>query len=482
MRNKNLTTEVLMLRYLVEHPQSYPDLNVKADFSEPETRKAFQAIRKYQKPISAEELATDIGVPLTEKIFDRPITNNPDKIYTDVIKYSIVRYAYNNNRDDIISAIIEEITNDDGTVDITWTDWFEKATIPDVSSKLQQLNEQKHEADKKVINYCRGGLTNIIKTFDMENEDVEPETFIIDGIMTDRNIGNIIGQSKAGKSYFVEELAFCLENGIPWGGREVKQTHCILLDFELTKYKLKTRFLKLFEKYKELYPEKELKRPEIVCMLDYRTQLNLSVYNLIDYLREYKTEHPETEVAILDPFYLWFDGDDENNNDQVKECLMKFMPLKSEGWSIIYTHHTPRITSKNKDRMDNPLTSGAGASAHGRLVDFAIGLATNDYDSYKCYYRGREGDGSVNFRRDGVGFFRYDATQDSEYKPITKEEAEEIKDCLMSKRKDKGKIRLDSLIEKFPNLRNKKLSELEAYGLVITEINGRKFLRTRDGF
>ena len=41
MRNKNLTTEVLMLRYLVEHPQSYPDLNVKADFSEAETRKAF---------------------------------------------------------------------------------------------------------------------------------------------------------------------------------------------------------------------------------------------------------------------------------------------------------------------------------------------------------------------------------------------------------------------------------------------------------
>lgn len=132
--------------------------------------------------------------------------------------------------------------------------------------------------------------------------------------------------------------------------------------------------------------------------------------------------------------------------------------------------------------MDNPLTSGAGASAHGRLVDFAIGLATNDYDSYKCYYRGREGDGSVNFRRDRVGFFDYDATQDSEYKPITKEEADEVKAYLDSKRQDKGKIRLDDFKRKYPNLKDKKLSELEAFGLVITKINGKSYLRTRDGF
>lgn len=132
--------------------------------------------------------------------------------------------------------------------------------------------------------------------------------------------------------------------------------------------------------------------------------------------------------------------------------------------------------------MDNPLTSGAGASAHGRLVDFAIGLATNDYDSYKCYYRGREGDGSVNFRRDGTGFFTYDATQDSEYKPITKEEADEVKKILSEKRQDKGKIRIDRLFDKLPNLKGKKLSELEAYGLVLTDIDGKKFLRTREGF
>lgn len=481
MRNSNLMTETLMLRYLIDNPQSYKDLNPKVDFSTEDTKKAFLAIRKFDRKITPEELSVEIGNDATEEIFSVPVTINPDKVYTDIIKYSVIRYAYREQRTDIIGQIFEEIDNDDETTDTVWTDWFSNASIIDISAKLNQLNIEKVEKDKKIINLCRGGLTSIIKPFDMDNEEVEPENFIIEGIMTDNNIGNIIGQSKAGKSYFVEELAFCLENGIPWGGREVRQAHCILLDFELTKHKLKTRFKKLFDKYSKLYPDKKLKKPVVVDMLNYMTKLNLSVYNLIDYLREYKTEDPDVEVAILDPFYLWFDGDDENNNDQVKECLMKFMPLKSEGWSIIYTHHTPRVSNKSQ-RETNPLTSGAGASAHGRLVDFAIGLTTSDGESYVSYYRGRERDGHINFRRTGDGYFQYDATEDSEYEPITKEEAQQIKELLNSKRQDKGKMRIDRLIEKMPELKGKKLNELASYGLVIEKIEGKNWLRTRNGF
>lgn len=481
MRNSNLMTEILMLRYLIDNPQSYKDLNPKVDFSTEDTKKAFLAIRKFDRKITPEELSVEIGNDATEEIFSVPVTINPDKVYTDIIKYSVIRYAYREQRTDIIGQIFEEIDNDDETTDTVWTDWFSNASIIDISAKLNQLNIEKVEKDKKIINLCRGGLTSIIKPFDMDNEEVEPENFIIDGIMTDNNIGNIIGQSKAGKSYFVEELAFCLENGIPWGGREVRQAHCILLDFELTKHKLKTRFNKLFDKYSKLYPDKQLKKPVVVDMLNYMTKLNLSVYNLIDYLREYKTEDPDVEVAILDPFYLWFDGDDENNNDQVKECLMKFMPLKSEGWSIIYTHHTPRISNKSQ-RETNPLTSGAGASAHGRLVDFAIGLKTNDYESYVSYYKGRERDGHINFRRTKDGFFQYDATEDSEYEPITKEEAEQIKELLNSKRQDKGKMRIDDLLNKLPELKGKKLDDINNYGLVSEKIKNRVYIRTREGF
>lgn len=373
MKLSNEMTEKLMLRYLVENPQDYKDLNVKLDFSHPATKLAFTAIRNNENPITREELISAIGEDNARAILNLPVPKNPDQVYTDIIKYSVIRRAYKMERKDIINEFTEEKDTEELT-ETVWTDWFIKANISDITEVLNRLNEEKHESDRSIINICRGGLTSIIKPFDWQNKKVEPESFIIDGIMTNNNIGNIIGQSKAGKSYFVEELAFCLENGIEWGGRQVRQAHCILLDFELTEYKIQTRMEKLFDKYHERYPDMEFKSPVILNMLDYRTKYNLSVYNIIEYLREYKLDDPDVEVAILDPFYLWFDGEDENNNDQVKDCLSKFLPLKSEGWSIIYTHHTPRIDSKNKKRLENPLTSGAGASAHGRMVDFSISL------------------------------------------------------------------------------------------------------------
>ena len=56
MRNSNLMTEILMLRYLIDNPQSYKDLNPKVDFSTEDTKKAFLAIRKFDRKITPEEL------------------------------------------------------------------------------------------------------------------------------------------------------------------------------------------------------------------------------------------------------------------------------------------------------------------------------------------------------------------------------------------------------------------------------------------
>lgn len=50
--------------------------------------------------------------------------------------------------------------------------------------------------------------------------------------MMECNIGNIIGASKQGKSYFIEEMLFCIENGLPWAGRKTVQTtvFCLILN------------------------------------------------------------------------------------------------------------------------------------------------------------------------------------------------------------------------------------------------------------
>ena len=43
-------------------------------------------------------------------------------------------------------------------------------------------------------------------------------------------------------------------------------------------------------------------------------------------------------------------------------------------------------------------------------------------------------------------------------------------------------MRIDRLIEKMPELKGKKLDELASYGLVIEKIEGKNWLRTRNGF
>ena len=399
-----------MLRYLAEHPQEYPDLNVKLDFSKKDSQKIFTKIRDYQNAISAEEFAVFAGTDVADWFYQIGIPNNPDALYKELIKRSILRKARDDNRDDILNVCLEEQdipeSNETQTV---LTDWFESADIPDIAIKLGELNTQKAESDKKILKCCRGGLMSMIKPFDLEHESVEDEKYIINGVMMERNIGNVIGASKQGKSYFIEEMLFCIENGLPWAGREVTQQHCVLIDFELTKFKLKTRYQKLLDKYARLYPDREFRRFTIVPMIEYWGRSSITLDTIIAWIQEYVSSNPDTKVIALDPFYRWFDGENENDNTEVRKCLEKFIPLKNDGLTFIYAHHTCK-----GGRNDNPLESGCGASCHGRVVDFALGLKGSNEKGFNVILRGREDNTEITMRRDSYGFFQYDATADSE--------------------------------------------------------------------
>ena len=152
------------------------------------------------------------GTDTADWFYQIGIPNNPDALYKELIKRSILRKARDDNRDDILNVCLEEQdipeSNETQTV---LTDWFESADIPDIAIKLGELNTQKAESDKKILKYCRGGLMSMIKPFDLEHESVEDEKYIINGVMMERNIGNVIGASKQGKSYFIEEMLFCMQ-------------------------------------------------------------------------------------------------------------------------------------------------------------------------------------------------------------------------------------------------------------------------------
>ena len=246
-----------------------------------------------------------------------------------------------------------------------------------------------------------------IETFDLETTEVEEERYIIDGLLMENNLAYLTGAAKTGKSFMLEEMLFCIENGLPWQGRDGLQTHCILIDFELTKAKLVKRWRKLKEKYAELYPGYPFRAYDCVSMVGSWGTGSVTLDIVIEFVRDMKKRSPGLGVVALDPFYRFAEGD-ENSNEDVQETISKLMPLKQE-MTVIYTHHT----KKNSTDRD-PLTNGSGAGSHGRAADICMSLSGDNAKGFELKYSGREDYGSITLWRDAYGFFLYDATKDSE--------------------------------------------------------------------
>lgn len=56
--------------------------------------------------------------------------------------------------------------------------------------------------------------------------------YLIEGLLPDRSIGLLVGDSGLGKSALTYQMAICVASGIPFLGRQVKQGRVLCLDFE----------------------------------------------------------------------------------------------------------------------------------------------------------------------------------------------------------------------------------------------------------
>ena len=100
------------------------------------------------------------------------------------------------------------------------------------------------------------------------------------------------------------------------------------------------------EKYQTIYPDRELKMFDICLMVD--NWQKQSVDSILRAIKQYKEKNPETKLIGLDPFYRFFDGDNENDNVQVGDCIGKIAGYKQYGLSFIYSHHASKIGTKEK--------------------------------------------------------------------------------------------------------------------------------------
>ncbi len=59
-----------------------------------------------------------------------------------------------------------------------------------------------------------------------------PERFLIDGLIAERSLGLVVGESGLGKSPLMYQIALCAAAGIPFLGAAVQQARVLYLDFE----------------------------------------------------------------------------------------------------------------------------------------------------------------------------------------------------------------------------------------------------------
>ncbi len=78
---------------------------------------------------------------------------------------------------------------------------------------------------KKWSVYSHGDLKQRCK-------ELSSDKYLIEGLLPDRSLGLLVGDSGLGKSALVYQMAVCIAAGIPFLGRAVKQGRVLCLDFE----------------------------------------------------------------------------------------------------------------------------------------------------------------------------------------------------------------------------------------------------------
>ena len=287
--------------------------------------------------------------------------------------------------------------------------------------------------------------------------------------LQENNLAYLTGAAKTGKSFMLEEMLFCIENGIPWQGREVVQTHCLLIDFELTKAKLVKRWRKLKEKYSALYPGLPLRPYGCVSMVGSWGTNNVTLDSIVEFVKDMRRTAPTLGVVALDPFYRFVEGD-ENSNEDVQETINKLMPLKQR-MTVIYTHHTKK-NSTDKD----PLTNGSGAGSHGRAADISMGLSGENSKGFHLRYSGREDLGCITLKRDDYGFFVYDADKETSSEFATELDEDTLKEIVeyVSDRT----VTMSAFRKKFGNI---DYDVLRSHGYVVEKSSGNYKIRKRTG-
>jgi hypothetical protein len=164
--------------------------------------------------------------------------------------------------------------------------------------------------------------------------------YLIEGLLFDRSIGLLVGDSGLGKSALVYQMAVCVASGIPFLDRAVKQGRVLCLDFE-------NGLAQVDQMLDSLYQHLGLsKQPDELFLWnvnDCQPKYGQSGHTALDIIRDVKP----TFVTIDSLGGLY--PDIEEKNSIANRCLAQLRKLiKDCGTSTLSIHHIKKPSDDSR--------------------------------------------------------------------------------------------------------------------------------------
>ena len=380
---KDLHTEIKVLRHLQDYPKDFPALK-KNDFSS-DTAKAFEKIRLFNDSIGNDDLAACCGNNLAQLIVATD-DNNPDYWYSKLIKLSVMRKAEELGWDDWVREYIIEEDSPDGEKNIIFTSDFENSTIEEIKDAIIAYTDE-------LVNSCRECYESAEEEDFMYADELpranEEYEWLIEGLIKERTFNELVAPSKSGKSQLAYQLAYEVQNGMPFLDIfPVKKCDVLYVDCELDPAEIKEREANLikFKNGKERFKisswgKKKKDTDRILAKVKRAIRRNKNV-----------------GLVVFDNFYSFVDGEfDTNDVGQVSDLLDKLkFELTSMGVTVILVNHTTKSLGDDLSGLSDSkitdsfiLNSPFGSLAHGAKVDTTI-LLQKEQEGKKLHITGRK--------------------------------------------------------------------------------------------
>lgn len=201
------------------------------------------------------------------------------------------------------------------------------------------------------------------------------------GILHDGGLMYVMGASKGGKSWMVENLAISVASGTEWLGMPCAKGRVLLCDFELSPRTLYERMESILSFRSALQGAPDYRR---LCgrnlirwaLRDWVAPLDELRDDIVNHVKDMAYRdgcEPRgyIRMLILDPLYMIEMGDENSASDMARLFRVVRSIQKELGCAVVIVHHHAKGASGSKEAIDR----GAGSGAIGRNGDAIVDVS-----------------------------------------------------------------------------------------------------------